>query len=90
MANFYTLERTEAFIRSALENPKSPNVVCCFNRNKKMIHTFIRISEPSSFEIPWRGGITNLEKGDYLHASLTDIYGIKAEDFHRTYQIIIK
>lgn len=84
----YTLEDLQELIQKSLENPTKSNVVCCYNREHKMVHTFICLAEDSSFEIPWRGGITNLKKGDYIHASLTDMYGLKAEDFNKCYTVV--
>ena len=84
----YTLEDLQKLISKSLANPQKDNVVCCFNKQHKMVHTFIRLKEDSNFEIPWRGGITKLKKGDYIHASLTDMYGITAEEFKNCYTII--
>ena len=84
----YTVEDLQQLISKSLANPQFDNVVCCYNKQRKMVHTFIRLQEDSNFEIPWRGGITKLKKGDYIHACLTDMYGITAEEFNNCYIVI--
>ncbi len=46
---------------------------------------FIRLTEDVCYKQSWHGGSVMLQKGSYLHADPSDIYGLTEETFNRCY-----
>jgi hypothetical protein len=84
----YSPEEIIRFVEQKLQNEE--DLVRCkpCNQGGRPLHTFICLTEDICYEAPWHGGYLFFAKGSYINANPRDIYGLKADEFHRCYQLI--